>query len=64
MKSTIYLSETGRSETKLFRFTAREERMMSLAKKLALEFMRNYGKGREPYMLNRDNYLCSYESEE
>lgn len=57
MKSTTETSMAERAGTRLFRFSAKEERMLALAKKLSMAFMETYGKGREPYMLNRKNYL-------
>lgn len=43
--------------TRLFHFTEREEQMMKRAVLLSNKFMQSYGKGREPIMINRENYL-------
>ena len=42
---------------RLFHFTEYEEWMMRRAMKQAAIFMRDYGKGREPYMINLKNYI-------
>lgn len=42
-----------------FRFTETDERRMACAKIAARRYMKNYGKGRQPFMLNRDNYYCN-----
>ena len=41
-----------------FRFTEAEERAMAVAIRKSRQFMRTYGQGREPYMLDRRNYEC------
>lgn len=51
-------SRKKKLRTRLFPFTDREERMMARAIILSKVFMASYGKGRDPYMINRKNYLC------
>lgn len=43
---------------KLFRFTKEEESRIDAAIQASEVFMASYGKGRDPYMINRKNYLC------
>lgn len=54
MKSTkIHHSKKSQS-VRLFHFTEHEERMMTLAILSSKKFMRAYGKGRAPYMIDRN----------
>lgn len=41
-----------------FRFTDKEEMAIAAAMRKSRQFMRTYGQGREPYMLDRRNYVC------
>lgn len=45
------------SRTRLFLFTRDDERQIFLAKVLAFRFMKKYGKGRQPQLINKENYL-------
>lgn len=42
---------------KLFHFTEREDRLIHLAIQLSIEYMKHYGAGRRPRMLDRSAYL-------
>ncbi len=57
MKPTTKTSEPRKPRARLFPFTEREEVRMIIAMEAALRFMQKYGKGRQPYMIDRDNYL-------
>lgn len=52
-------SRRKKLRTRLFPFTEHEERMMAMHIALSKVFMELYGKGRDPYMINRKNYLCN-----
>lgn len=49
------------TSTRLFHFTEDEELKMALAIKEAVEFMKNYGKGIKPDVVNRRYYFQSHE---
>jgi hypothetical protein len=51
-------TRAGQSPSLGFRFTEAEERAMAAAIRKSRQFMRIYGQGREPYILDRRNYVC------
>lgn len=54
-------SQTDGPRTTLFPLTKAEEAAVGRAMVKAKIFMMGYGKGREPFMLNRENYICNDE---
>lgn len=57
MKQTRHSSKKSKTRVHLFKFTEHEEVRMIRAVKASVLFMENFGKGRQPQMINRDNYL-------
>lgn len=41
-----------------FRFTDEEEKAIRRAMRDSIRYMATYGQGREPYMLDKRNYVC------
>ena len=58
MKRTKPSSQKIKTRIRLFSYTEQEEIRIERAKKEAeLYFMEGYGKGRQPQIINRENYL-------
>lgn len=57
MKPTKHSPQKSKTRIRLFSYTEQEEIRIERAKKEAeLYFMEGYGNGRQPQMLNRENY--------
>lgn len=56
MKLKIHSSQNKKSSTCLFHFTEKEELRMKRAIKESKLFMQTYGKGREPYLIDKTYY--------